>query len=406
MKSAFSSYYRPSNGEFAILWRTCFFAFDANVLLDFYRYSPDTQKSLFRILDRLKNRVWIPHQAALEFHKNRLKVISDMQKPYQTAKKIVGDIIGRAGEEFAKLPAKHPYIKVEDIRAQFEQAQTSIFKTLDDFASKHPNLLDSPDEDDIRDHITKLFEGRVGAPYTPDKRQEIYAEAKKRFEGKVPPGYMDLKEKEVPDAYGDVVLWLQLLDEAKRIEKPCIFVTGDNKEDWWLIQSGRTIGPRPELRDEFLDCTNNNFYLYSPEQFIRYTEEFLDIKSQQKIIDEVRDVSSERQSHTDELRKLILRRAMIRHRAQRLENAIAQKIASGDATLPQFDHLMSLQIKLGGFLDRIKALNVKGILNENGPSIAGSILDQYKQQLAILESKWRCASGTLLSIAPDRKLTT
>ena len=230
----FSAYYRPSKSEFTSLWNTCFFAFDANVLLDFYRYTPETQRSMFRILDRLKSRLWIPHQAAFEFHKNRLQVISDMQKPYQTAKKIVADLTAKAGEELSKLPSKHPFIRIDEIKAHFENAEKSINTSLDEFASKHPNILDDPDTDEIRDHISALFDGAVGAPYEEKRVHELCADFKRRYERRIPPGYMDLKEKDALDAYGDAILF-SALNLAKKSEKPCVFVTADSKEDWWLI---------------------------------------------------------------------------------------------------------------------------------------------------------------------------
>ena len=62
--------------------------------------------------------------------------------------------------------------------------------------------------------------------------------------------------------YGDFVGWMQLLEKAKNDAINIIYVTGDNKEDWWLKQSGKTLGPLPALVVEFTKFTSKQFYQY------------------------------------------------------------------------------------------------------------------------------------------------
>src|SRR5262245_16420446 len=82
LRTAFPGYYRPDAAVFSDLWRNAAFVLDANVLLNFYRYSDDAQSVLFDILDKLRDRIWLPHQAGMEFHKNRLEVISAQADSY------------------------------------------------------------------------------------------------------------------------------------------------------------------------------------------------------------------------------------------------------------------------------------------------------------------------------------
>lgn len=51
-----AAYRRPTEEEFAEMWRLCVFAFEANMLLNTYRYTPVTQEKFFAILKRLKDR--------------------------------------------------------------------------------------------------------------------------------------------------------------------------------------------------------------------------------------------------------------------------------------------------------------------------------------------------------------
>lgn len=56
-------------------------------------------------------------------------------------------------------------------------------------------------------------------------------------------------------------------------KKPIIFVTDDNKEDWWLKENGETKRPRPELIKEFFDETGTRILIYNPEQFLNIARE-------------------------------------------------------------------------------------------------------------------------------------
>ena len=62
--------------------------------------------------------------------------------------------------------------------------------------------------------------------------------------------------------YGDFIIWKQLIEHAIDTKKNVIFVTDDEKEDWWEEFNGKTIGPRPELSKEFREKTSKLFLMY------------------------------------------------------------------------------------------------------------------------------------------------
>ena len=68
MKSKLSEYYKLSESEIKEHWEKDIFCFDANVLLNLYRYSPKQEK-LFSLLEKVKDRIWITYQAAFEYQK-------------------------------------------------------------------------------------------------------------------------------------------------------------------------------------------------------------------------------------------------------------------------------------------------------------------------------------------------
>ena len=91
MKKIFPGYYRPTEKEFSNLWNSCLFVLDANVLLNLYRYSQETSDELIQILKQISDRLWVPHQAALEYQENRLQTIAKQLEVYDEIQKLVED---------------------------------------------------------------------------------------------------------------------------------------------------------------------------------------------------------------------------------------------------------------------------------------------------------------------------
>ena len=82
MRKKFPGYCRLTESEFLQLWGNCLFTFDANVLLNLYRYTPETKDSLINIMQKVSDRIWLPYQAALEYHRGRITVIQQQSKAY------------------------------------------------------------------------------------------------------------------------------------------------------------------------------------------------------------------------------------------------------------------------------------------------------------------------------------
>ncbi|MFM7443126.1 MAG: PIN-like domain-containing protein, partial [Tabrizicola sp.] len=62
MKSEFPEYFPLTTAELETLWKGCMFAFDANTLLNLYRYSDTTRSEFLQVLQQMKGRVFAPEQ--------------------------------------------------------------------------------------------------------------------------------------------------------------------------------------------------------------------------------------------------------------------------------------------------------------------------------------------------------
>ena len=75
---------------------------DANVLLHLYRVTPTAREQIFATLSELQSKLWIPHQAALEFHRNRTDVVQARLNQFREVKKSLTDAANRAAAEVRK----------------------------------------------------------------------------------------------------------------------------------------------------------------------------------------------------------------------------------------------------------------------------------------------------------------
>jgi len=288
MRKQFPGYYYPTEKEFSHKFKECVFCFDTNVLLNLYRYTPESRDNLIKILQVVKDRVWLPHQVGLEYQRRRTDVLLNQ--------------IGLSGELEGILDGainaleqlrRSSLFAVNEMIDPIKRDLNTTKKKLEAKREQKPNLMTG---DPVFDAVTELFDGKVGAPYKEDKYKEICKKGKERYDAKIPPGYMDRSNNpNDTDQYGDFVLWCQLIDYSKTEARPIILITDDAKEDWWREVSGEKLGPRPELISEFTTATDGNkwFYMYSTEQFLKYSKKYLHADVQPEVIKEAEDIKKQ-----------------------------------------------------------------------------------------------------------------
>ena len=308
MKHIFKGYYRLTEQEFLEMWKNCLFVVDTNVLLNLYRYPKEAKEDLIRIFKTVSDRIWLPFQVALEFQNNRLSVIANQLKRFSEVKKIVSELQPSLITKLDQLQLKkrHSQINPDPFLHKLGQLIENFLSELDELEKKHPDVYD---EDDVRREIDSIFHGKVGSPPESQKYlDEIYKDGKIRFENKVPPGYLDDKDKTgeayyfsrliIKRAFGDLLIWKEIIEKAKSTQdiKSIIFLTDDEKDDWWWAEESKgrkIIGPRPELVEELCSQTHvSSFYMYSSLRFMEYAKKYLKVEVQDKSIEQVREVNS------------------------------------------------------------------------------------------------------------------
>jgi hypothetical protein len=269
---------------------------------------------------------------ALEYQRNRLKVIAGQNSKFSEVRKVInkGTSSIKGELDSLNLEKRHSTIEPENFVNELESAEKKFLDELDKLEKEHFSVIS---EDRIRSKLDNLLEGKVGLmPADQSEIIDLEKEAAERFKNKVPPGYMD-EDKDNSDEptfsygnlvyqrkYSDYLVWSQLLTFAKNKKiSDLIFVTDDNKEDWWLKvkQNGvKTISPRPELIGEVFQTTSvERFHMYSSEGFLKYANKVLQTEVSSEAIEEVRDVARTR---TYELNRIML----MRNIGRSTENAV------------------------------------------------------------------------------------
>ena len=137
--------------------------------------------------------MWIPHQVALEYQENRQNVAIGQINKYTEVENVLTDVRETLQDKLAGLKPEERHYSIDPNRllTRIEQVFNDFSKELEMLKQAQPDLLK-----DLSTKIDDLFEGKVGSPSTSQEQlDEIYKEAKNRFQQKRPPGYMD-KEKE------------------------------------------------------------------------------------------------------------------------------------------------------------------------------------------------------------------
>lgn len=284
MRSLFPGYYRPNASEFEALWSNCTFIPDANILLNVYRYPPDARQTLLSILEQIRDRLWVPHQSALEFMKRRCDAMVDQLRAYNSLREALGrvEVSLQAFDSFKKRSPVNVGDFLDTVRQIVDKFSTEL-------AAHEEHLPVISADDPMLTTIEKLLDGRIGNSFQQARIDDITKEGAIRYSKKIPPGYKD-SDKSGDDKYGDLVMWYQILEYADQSKKPIIFLTDDKKEDWWWKIGDTTVGPRPELIEECQTKSDQTFYMYDAARFVEYAQTYLRRNDSEAAIEEVKDI--------------------------------------------------------------------------------------------------------------------
>lgn len=295
MSNLFKAYAPLSKDKINEIWKSnnTIFIFDTNILLNLYSYRIETQNDFYKLLEKLKGKIWIPYHVMLEYHKNRLKTIANIEHSNNSLIKSYENKLS----EFSKIKFENELI---------DEIQNKSKRYISEIKQLLANGVSLDRTDTIYEEIMKLL--TIGDPDSKEEIEKIITEGDCRFKYKRPPGYADDTKKDkgyyfhmgvcIPNKYGDLIIWEQIKKHVKKDTsiKNVIFITDDNKEDWVRKYDNGTgkkiIHARYELIEELLTEANHveHFIINDSVSFINNSPLF-DLKFKDNTVMDVKIIA-------------------------------------------------------------------------------------------------------------------
>jgi len=288
-------YERPSDDDIDAALVNATVVLDTNILLGLYRVSPELQKTRLSVLGKIDDRLFIPHQVGVEFHRNRRTVVKGISDAYTD----LDAAITRVRKSVKDFGGKNRYDEsTKRVRELVEPALDEVLEGLKELAEEDAHRIDLR-QDHVLDALEELLEGKIGKAPSPKKlARRVQEFTAVRVPLSLPPCYADrskMVEHGPAAAAGDYLLWREVLTMAKHDETDVVLITDDAKPDWWALgrESGLPTVPHPLLVSEFREKTGQAYYQLSSHELLkRATALEVDV-SEENLVEE-RDLFTER----------------------------------------------------------------------------------------------------------------
>lgn len=249
---------------------------DTNVLLELYRFTPSARSELIHVLRRLKSRLWIPHQVAVEYHFRRVDAVKAHLDLFTSTPQSLDELKKKTLQELSTFAKRCSMASEEklNLKGPIEEAFSKVISEIaarkDGFDLSLERVIS---EDPVLRELSSLLDKKTGAPFKDEEIESLIAEYERRAAGSIPPGFKDAGKKE--NAHGDYFVWEQTVREAKARNISVFLVTNDTKEDWVRREAGLIIGARPELIAEFKERCGTDLLVAQLSLFLQIAKESL-----------------------------------------------------------------------------------------------------------------------------------
>jgi uncharacterized protein YutE (UPF0331/DUF86 family)/exonuclease VII small subunit len=220
------------------------FVIDTHALLVPYSIGRDSLEQIRIAYQRVVEReqLIIPGQVAREFARNRAVKISEL---YQQLNRKRNSIANLQKGRYPLLESVALYQEAVDLESRIDGLLREYRKSIGDVLS---HIQSWNWNDPVTEVYSELFTDAVVCEPEVD-HEEVEQELARRQRHKIPPGYKDASKDD--QGIGDLLIWLTILEIAGENHVDVIFVSGEQKPDWWIKSEKQALYPRFELIDEF-----------------------------------------------------------------------------------------------------------------------------------------------------------
>lgn len=208
-----------------------------------------------------QNRLYVPGQVAREFAKNRSKKLSELSQQFNQK---MNDASPPKKGNYPLLESFGEYQGLVELENQVDELLKTYRKSVKTVLDLIKNWTWN---DPVSSMYSDLFAGDVVFDLEIKSEDDVLADLRHRKTHALPPGYKDSSKDD--EGIGDLLIWLTILEIAKEKKTHMIFVSGDEKSDWWHRSNGQPLYPRYELVNEFQGVSNGgSFHIISFANFL------------------------------------------------------------------------------------------------------------------------------------------
>lgn len=231
----------------------CIFVIDTNVLLLPYTITSSGFEEIKKAFSKLisKKQLLIPSQVAREFAKNRPEKIKTL---FQQLSLIKSKIHKPSTGQYPLLESLVEYKEAVELEKQIQDIQNKYSKKINE-------ILENVKKWRWDDPVSTVYKELFKPEFIKDlnlSEEDIIKDLERRNKYSIPPGFNDKSKEDY--GVGDLIIWLTILEIAKELDKDIIFISGDEKNDWFYRSENQSLYPRFELVTEFKNKTKNKTF--------------------------------------------------------------------------------------------------------------------------------------------------
>lgn len=239
----------------------CIVVVDTNALLIPYKVDEESLEQIKKTYLALsdKKRLVIPGQTAREFAKNRANKVGEVFEQLERKRDAINKVQTGNYPLLASLDKYKEILELEkNINGLVKNYREAVNEILEGIRSW---IWDDP----VTVLYGELFKGIVLDIEIDENK--IRTELTERQIHKIPPGYKDASKDD--GGVGDYLIWKTILHLGEKYNKSVLFVSGEEKPDWWHRSNNKPLYPRYELIDEFRRCSKGQtFHIVSFADFL------------------------------------------------------------------------------------------------------------------------------------------
>lgn len=271
LTDGFGHYYRPDQDRVRDAFERGLIVLDTNVLLNMLRYSPSAREELVDVIATFADRCFVPHQIAVEYNRNRVRVVEDRRKELEQATTEINTIRSKVRAVVNNLRDRRTLASADVDKLEISVFE--FFEALEDASSDASEQYDLDPDDLVGEvdlwtsRLSLVLAGRVALRPTEEMLSSDAAEATRRREQRVAPGFKD-------EAGGDYLWWAEVMRCPDLRDKPLVVVSDDAaKGDWRFEMRGFTVGPHAVLIDDVRGAGGTDLILLTTRDLLKLVED-------------------------------------------------------------------------------------------------------------------------------------